>query len=256
MHKMLVCGRGGSGKSTLTTLLAGLLAKQGRVLVVDADESNLGLGKMLGIAPSARTMMDSLGGKGAVGKKLMAAIKSEGTEKTEIFSEKLGIGELPADSVSWKGPVGLVQIGKIKHAREGCACPMGALARDFLNKLELEKGEWVIVDTEAGLEHFGRGVFEGVDRVLLVVDPSQEAVLLAERIAGLAEKAGKPLAVVLNKVDEQTGSRLGQMLGEKKINIAGTLPYSSLVAGANLEGEPLAEELLQQRLQEILSGTV
>jgi CO dehydrogenase maturation factor len=52
MPKLLVCGRGGSGKSTLVALLAQCLGEEGKVLVVDADESNLGLGTMLRLQPS------------------------------------------------------------------------------------------------------------------------------------------------------------------------------------------------------------
>ncbi|MFO7930342.1 MAG: ParA family protein [Desulfosalsimonas sp.] len=39
--KILVCGKGGSGKSTLSVMLARAFADMGRrVLLVDADESN------------------------------------------------------------------------------------------------------------------------------------------------------------------------------------------------------------------------
>lgn len=254
MPKLLVCGRGGSGKSTLVTMLAHRLAEQGKVLVVDADESNLGLGKMLGITPPVRSLMESLGGKKVVGEKLMAAIRSKGTEEVKMFSGSFGTGELLDESVTWDGQVGLLQIGKIQHSKEGCACPMGALAREFLNKLIVGDREWVIVDTEAGLEHFGRGVFEGVDAVLMIVDPSQEAVLLAEKAARLAGEAEKELAVVLNKIDERTGHRLREMLAEKEIKVAAALPYSSDIAEANLVGVPLAMGPLPPELEEIIAG--
>jgi len=51
MAKLVVCGRGGSGKSTWVVLLAKSLLSKGKVLVVDADESNLGLPLLLGIDP-------------------------------------------------------------------------------------------------------------------------------------------------------------------------------------------------------------
>ena len=41
MPKILVCGRGGSGKSTLVALLAGWLGEDGKALVVDADSATL-----------------------------------------------------------------------------------------------------------------------------------------------------------------------------------------------------------------------
>ncbi|NMB35077.1 MAG: AAA family ATPase [Firmicutes bacterium] len=257
MPKVLICGRGGSGKSTLVTMLAKGLAEQGRdkVLVIDSDESNLGLGKMLDIQPPARTVMDSLGGKEAVGKSLMAALRSEGTEEVKMFSGDFTFGDIAADSVSWSGTVGLAQIGKVEHAHEGCACPMGALAREFLNKVRDKKKEWVIVDTEAGVEHFGRGVLEGVDTVLMVVDPSYEAVLLAEKAAKLAKEAEKPFSVILNKVNADTEAQLKEMLKEKGIEVTAVLPFSAQISRANLVGEPLQiTESLRQILNELIGG--
>jgi len=40
---------------------------------------------------------------------------------------------------------------------------------EFLKKLRLSENEIAIIDMEAGVEHFGRGIDEGIDRVLLVV---------------------------------------------------------------------------------------
>ncbi len=252
MLKMLVCGRGGSGKSTVVTMLAQTLGGQGKVLVVDADESNLGLGRMLGMQNPEKSLMDDLGGKKVVMEQIMASMKSDSTEKSSLLSEDFSLEKLPAASVAWQGTVGLAQVGKVEHAHEGCACPMGALAREFLNKLAVDEKDWVIVDTEAGVEHFGRGVLEGVDAILMIVDPSYEAVLLAEKAAQLAQEAGKAFSIILNKVDEETESRLREMLAAKKLEIAAVLPYSAKISAANLLGKPLASELLQQKLNEFI----
>ena len=48
--KVAVCGKGGSGKSTVTTLLAKELAgRNKKVLVIDSDESNYGLSRQMGV---------------------------------------------------------------------------------------------------------------------------------------------------------------------------------------------------------------
>ncbi len=48
--KIAVCGKGGSGKSTVTTLLAKELAgRNKKVLVIDSDESNYGLSRQMGV---------------------------------------------------------------------------------------------------------------------------------------------------------------------------------------------------------------
>ena len=48
--KLAVCGKGGCGKSTVTSLLAKALARRGKeILVIDSDESNYGLHRQLGM---------------------------------------------------------------------------------------------------------------------------------------------------------------------------------------------------------------
>jgi len=78
---------------------------------------------------------------------------------------------------------------------------MGALARNLLKNIETTTEDIMLVDTEAGIEHFGRGVEEGCDLILMVLDPSYESMRLSEKISKLVEKAGKPLYFILNRVD-------------------------------------------------------
>ncbi|WP_006522979.1 putative CODH nickel-insertion accessory protein [Desulfoscipio gibsoniae] len=94
-----------------------------------------------------------------------------------------------------------MRIGKIEHSMEGCACPMGSITRSLLNELQINENEWIIVDTEAGVEHFARGILEGADIVLMVADPSYESVLLAEKARGLAEEAHKEFFVIFNQAN-------------------------------------------------------
>lgn len=222
----------------MVAIMARRLGEKGKVLVLDADESNLGLGAMLGIEHPGRTLMDEVGGKPAVREKLMAMLRGKGSGRVELFTEKLTLDTLPVACVRWDGSVGLLQVGKIEHSMEGCACPMGMVARAFLNYLVTADGQWMLVDTEAGVEHFGRGVLEGVDAVLMVVDPSRDALLLAEKAAELAREAKKSFGVVLNKVDEETTPALEERLAAKGIAIKGVLPYVPALARANLLGSP------------------
>ncbi|MDY6796047.1 MAG: nitrogenase reductase [Actinomycetota bacterium] len=254
MPKVIVCGRGGSGKSTLVSLLASELRSRGLVLVVDADESNLGLNAMLGLEQPMRSIMDYLGGKQEVGMKLMAMLRSEGNEKVQLFVRELALGDLPPECLSANRVLCMVRIGKIEHSMEGCACPMGAVARDFLNQLCVDAGQWVLVDTEAGVEHFGRGILEGADFILVIVDPSQEAVILAEKACRLAEEAGKHYGVVLSKIDERTRVILEEKLACNGLSPLGVVPYSPLIAHANLEGESLRDESIRGELLHILNA--
>ncbi|GBF33113.1 CO dehydrogenase accessory protein CooC [Desulfocucumis palustris] len=246
MPKIIVSGRGGSGKSTMAALLAKALEERGKVLVIDTDESNLGLGRMLGQEPPAMTLMGFLGGKSAVRDKLLASMQQEKKEKLSFFRDNLTLENLPAECVSWHGPVGVLRIGKIEHSMEGCACPMGSITRSLLNELQVSENEWAIVDTEAGVEHFGRGILEGADIVLMVADPSYESVLLTEKARELAGEANKKFIVVINKLDENTGPVLRQELTGRGIEIGAALNYSADVNQANLTGNPVDINVLRE----------
>lgn len=255
MPKLLVSGRGGSGKSTLAVLMARVLGEQGhKTLVVDADESNLSLDLMLNVEAPEQTLMDYLGGRPAVGGKLRAVIMSEGSERISMFNEALSFDTLPPTCVRWVNEVGLVRVGKIEHVLEGCACPMGAVARNFLKQLKAEEDQWVLVDTEAGVEHFGRGVLEGVDLVLMVVDPSYESVVLAEKAKRLAEELGRGFLAVLNRVDETTEPVLRRELEGRGIPVGGVLSRDPKIIQANLVGNPINAGPLREEVGAIIES--
>ncbi|MCQ8903199.1 MAG: P-loop NTPase [Methanothrix sp.] len=237
MMKILICGKGGSGKSTVAALLAREIARRGtNVLVVDADESNFGIYKMLGF-DQPRDFMESLGGKRALSERLMRFIRSERREALSIIPEEFQIKDIPPEVVVGDEMIKLVAIGKIHDFGEGCACPMGALAREFLEKLRTN-GEHVIVDTDAGIEHFGRGVEAGCDKIVAVIDPCYESVQLSEKIAEMGKKIGKDVFFIVNRIDEDSVDILDMIDRERVI---GVIPKQKDLFRASLTGGALPE---------------
>jgi len=233
--KILICGKGGSGKSTNASLLAKDLKTKGcRILVVDADESNYGLSAQLGME-DPKELIDELGGKKTVVDKMWAS-RSAG-EKATIFNESWSIDDIPVECVSKKDDLYLLQIGKVKHFGEGCACPMGGLSRDFLNRLKLGPRDVAVIDTEAGVEHLGRGVASSVDALLLVLDPSYESIRLSEKIFAMAKEGGKSVHFVLNKMDKKTADKISNKIGKKMV--ISVVPFSQLIQEKGLSGEEL-----------------
>lgn len=229
--KICVCGKGGSGKSTVVALVAAELASRGkRVLVVDSDESNAGLYWMLGLEEAPTPLMELAGGKKSVQRVLRGGFSGNASyeEKPVLAREELRVGDLPAAYIRRRGRIGLVCIGKIHQALEGCACPMGVLSREFLKKLRTDADEIVIVDMEAGVEHFGRGVETSVDAVLVVAEPSLESITLAERIKALACGAGARFAgAVMNKVStEDVAARVEDALQRRGVQVLAAIPFN------------------------------
>jgi CO dehydrogenase maturation factor len=189
--KILICGKGGCGKSTVVALLAQEMAlRKNKILVIDSDESNIGLHSRLGME-KPEDFMNYFGGK-----KLLF-------EKTKQMKNEWRLDDLPGDYLTEKGNIQLLSMGKIYEFGEGCACPINALSSKFLGIVNLGDGEFLIADTDAGIEHFGRGIETGVDILFVIIDPSQESILLAKKISELGRQVDKPVYYILNRIADQ-----------------------------------------------------
>ncbi|MCK4394848.1 ATP-binding protein, partial [Candidatus Bipolaricaulota bacterium] len=137
-----------------------------------------------------------------------------------------------------KGNIKLLAMGKIYDFGEGCACPINALSSRFLEILELKDDEFLIADTDAGIEHLGRGVEKGCDLILVVVEPSQESIRLAAKIAEMAKSIDKPVYYILNKIDSKTEGLLLEALDGSRVIAA--VPQDERILQYGLEGRELA----------------
>lgn len=233
--KLLVSGKGGAGKSAVSLLLAKELSKKGNVILMDADESNRLLASNLGLN-SPDTIANYLGGRGV----LRDEIKEH---------EKINISELPDEYVSKTGDgIIFAAVGKIEEFGEGCACPYGFLSKELLKRIELDEGDYLIVDTEAGIEHLGRGVEEGIDHLLVVIDPTAEGVAIAEKLDSEARRIGKTLYIVLNKMTPEVEPIMVQQLKEKGLVADLVLSYDPVIFKSSLLGEGFTASVAAEQI--------
>lgn len=239
---IMICGKGGCGKSTISALLAKAYAKENRrVLVVDGDESNFGLHRQLGCELPMELTSYCGGRKG-----VFSTPKGAEDVRDELFGARWTIDQIPEECISEVDGVKLAVIGKIHEAGEGCACAMGVLEKNFLPNLVLEEQDVVIIDAEAGVEHFGRGVDHKVDKILMVADPSFESIQLSEKILGMADALGKPAGIVINKADAEKEAMMRMAIAQPE-RILAVLPENKEVLLQGLKGEKLTCELPEIR---------
>ena len=244
--KISVCGKGGSGKSTLTSLLAIAAQDKGlTTLVIDSDESNSGLYRMLGVDTPPTPLMALVGGR--------EGMKDKMNQPTLLSESKLVLEQIPYPYVHEKNGLRLLSIAKIHQALEGCACPMGVLSREFLKKLRLGENEIAIVDMEAGIEHFGRGIDNSIDAVLVVVEPSYESIALAGKIKELASGINKKLWAVVNKISLQNLiDEIEAKLKSSGIETIGEISYDGSIFLCGLNGNTLEPGKSVRRAAKIL----
>ncbi len=241
--KILISGKGGCGKSTISAMLGKHLAENGyRVLIIDADESNPGLYRMLGLR-KVKTLAEHLGGKKRA--RVLMAAEGEGELDEELFNWTLD--DIPGEILARKGNLAVLTIGKIEEAEEGCACPYGFLARKLLEGIKLGEMEVIIVDTEAGIEHFGRGLDKYVDIVIDVAEPSAESIELSRKIEGLSKKLGLRHILVLNKALPGIREKL-----PLEPNVV--IPFNQGLILGSLEGREVMPVQQIENLWELLAG--
>jgi CO dehydrogenase maturation factor len=257
MKKVSIAGKGGTGKSVITTLLSESLSEKGySVLVIDSDESNTGLYRMLGFDTAPKPVMDMFGGERKVWEildSLEGDANADPMVKT-LLSEKISLNDISPEYYLKRDSLRLMSIGKITRPFEGCACPIGKVNSVFLEKLSLGEKEIAIADMEAGVEHFGRGVERGVDTVITVVEPSFEAMSLSAIINNIAQAGGiTSIWAILNKVPSASIEEdLGKQCAEHNIDVAGAIYYDPLLVEECLRGKALGESQAREDMRKIV----
>ena len=232
--KIAVCGKGGTGKSTIVALMTNALRQAGYlVLVMDTDESNPGLYRLFGFDQQPRPLMALLE---------RFSLGETKPETEWLKQDEILVQDIPSEYLLECDSLKFLMAGKIADPFQGCACSIADIARGFIEKLVLKDREIVLIDMEAGIESFGRGVERGVDTVLVVVEPSFESLALAEKISYMSDGIGvnKVMAIPNKVASEKVEKRIVEKLENKKIKVIGTVYFDSQINEASLEGETLS----------------
>jgi CO dehydrogenase maturation factor len=183
-------------------------------------------------------------------------------ERTEAKSGSMGgffklnprVDDLPDQYTLERDGIRLMVMGTVQKGGGGCVCPENVMLRTLVAHLLLGRGEVVILDMEAGVEHLGRATAQAVDKLIVVVEPGQRSLEVARKIRQLAADIGlKNIGLVGNKIrGEADRDFLFSRMPD--FQFLGFLPYDPRVVEADLAGKaPYADnpEFLQ-RMGEIV----
>ena len=275
-----VLGKGGSGKSTLVVLLAKTLRRLGyEVCVMDADSTNVGLFRALGLTESPRPLIEHFGGMVFSGGLVTCPVD----DPTPLPAADISIEALPAEfrGQSADGVYFLV-LGKMGQEGPGAGCdgPITKIARDL--RVRLGAGLVVtLLDFKAGFEDSARGVITGLNWTVMTVDPTSASMQMAidlKRIVGqlvsgvlpatrhledrtlveLANRIYKEATIegvsyILNKVDSSETERvIRDRLKEGGIVPIGVIQDDPVVSDCWLRGAPLDDTSTGDAVLQIL----
>lgn len=226
-----VSGKGGTGKTMVSSTLVNLLSKTGKdILAIDADpDSNLPEALGIEVLKTVGDVREELKKDTAAGN-----IPS-GTNKWDILDYKI------MESVVETPEFDLLVMGRPEGS--GCYCAVNNMLRKIIETLS-SNYDIIVIDTEAGLEHLSRRTTQNVDVMLVVTDPSYRGILTAQRIGELAQELDisfQKLFLILNRVKVEDEDNLRKKASETGLELGGLIYEDPVVSEFDMKGTPLIE---------------
>jgi CO dehydrogenase maturation factor len=278
--KIGLFGKGGSGKSTVTALLAKELAEHGyEVYLLDADSTNVGLHQVLGLDHPPAPLMDYFGGAVFRGGMVTCPVD----DPTPLADAVIRWATLP-DRYCARTSRGIRYLvaGKIGDQGPGAGCdgPVAKIARDVTIDGPPDR-VLTLVDFKAGFEDSARGTITSLDWAIFVVDPTNAAIQMAvdmqhmvtqiqagelpatehlespemvEQAKALFRNASiRGVLFVLNRVtSQQMEDYLRSKLEEHDLSPLGVIHADPAIAMAWLTGSALTSDQAQRETQTVV----
>jgi CO dehydrogenase maturation factor len=225
-----VAGKGGTGKTSVTTMVIRYLLKKraGPILAIDADP-NANLGESLGLDI-----------KQTVGS-IIASFNEEkinipaGMTKEAYLDIKLNETIVEAKGLD------LVTMGR----GEGpdCYCYPNVILRKFADTLS-GNYPYMVMDNEAGMEHLSRRTTQNVDELLLISDHSVKGIRTIARIKELVAELKlevKRQSVLINLVPDGLDPVVANEMSRLGIEAAAIIPLDDEVYQYDIQLKPLLD---------------
>ena len=225
-----VAGKGGSGKTSIASLVIRYLKKNGAgaILAVDADpNANLGESLGLGVKQTVGLMFDDF--------QRDKINIPPGMTKEAYLDYKLN--EVIVES---KG-LDLVTMGRGEGPE--CYCYPNLILRKFADTL-VDSYAYMVMDNEAGMEHLSRRTTQNIDELLIISDHSVKGVRTVARIRDLVSELKlvvKRQSVIINFAPAKLDPLVSEELVRLGLDPIATIPLDKEVYEYDLKLKPLLD---------------
>ncbi|MEM1515446.1 MAG: AAA family ATPase [Thermoproteota archaeon] len=231
--KIVVAGKGGVGKTFVAGTLSRIYARMGlNVLAIDADPA-MNLAYALGIPQEKSSRIVPIAENSSLIEERTGAKSGSGFGL--LFSLTPTVDDI-ADRYGVTGPddVKLLVMGTVRSGGSGCTCPANSLLSALIRHVTLRRGDIVIMDAEAGLEHLGRATAKGFDALICIVEPSAPSIETSIKIRKLASDINiRNIIFVGNKVSDSIEEEyIRRELIKLSLNLFHVIPFDQSVINA------------------------
>lgn len=222
-----VSGKGGTGKTTLASLLVLWLEQQnkGSILAVDADPNST-FAQILGIK-SHETIGQIIED---IAKK--PDLVPSGMSKDHFIEYRL------QENLSESKGFDFIAMGRPEGP--GCYCYANNVLRGIVKKL-VSNYDFIVIDNEAGMEHLSRRTTRRADCLLLVSDYSLVGLRSAKQIQNLIKDLDidiKKYGLIVNRIGRQN-HELEKEINDFGANFIELIPEDTDILGLSVKGLPL-----------------
>ena len=225
-----VAGKGGSGKTSMTSLVIRYLKNRemGPILAVDAD-ANANLGDSLGLA-----VKQTIGA--------IVALFNEEKINIPLGMTKEAYLDYRLNEAIVESPgLDLLTMGRGEGPE--CYCYPNVVLRKVADSLATNYA-YLVMDNEAGLEHLSRRTTQNIDALLLVSNHSVKGVRTLARIRGLVSELGlvvRKQFVIINLAPDGIAPAVSGELARLKLELAALIPEDEMIYQYDLEVKPLLD---------------
>ena len=225
-----VAGKGGSGKTSVASLIIRYLKQNGSgpILAVDADpNANLGESLGLDIKQTVGLILDDF-------QKDKINIPP-GMSKDAYLEYKLNEAMVESSGLD------LVTMGRGEGPE--CYCYVNLILKKFADTLA-DNYAYMVMDNEAGMEHLSRRTTQNIDELLIISDHSVKGVRTVARIRDLVSELKlvvKRQSVIINFAPTTLDPLITKELDRLGIEPVATIPLDEEVRDYDLKLKPLLD---------------